>query len=276
MTFDPNAVSRYTIEDVGLWSWSDDDEGTHVGYIADEEEGTSMGLAFVRFRAGAVFDFTWPYDEVSVVTRGSLTIRSGGERITAQQGEILNQPKGVPGRFEIDEDMEMICVHYPTFAKGFGMTLSEYKRLTDAGEEPSEPAPPPRGPAHAGGHFDPTVMQAFSIADVPRWLEVDPEQAAHVGYLADQAEGSPVGLAFSDFRRGGSFEFSFPYDEVAAVTKGGFTVRTKDHSFTVRAGEMLYMPANTSAVFEIEEDTVSVGIHHPTVQEATGKPPHQL
>lgn len=274
MTFDPNVVARYTFEDIGLWSWSDDAEGTHVGYIADEDEGTSMGLAFVRFRAGVVFDFTWPYDEVSVVTRGSLTIRSGGERITARAGEILNQPKGIPGRFEIDEDMEMICVHYPTFAKAYGSTLGEYKRLTDAGEEPPTPTVPPRGPEHAGGLFDPTVMQTFSLADVPRWIEVDPK--AQVGYLADQAEGSPVGLAFSDFRRGSVYEFTFPYDEVAAVTTGRFTVRTQDHSFTVQAGEMLYMPADTSAAFEINEDTICVGIHHPTMQETTGKPPHQV
>ena len=60
MTFGPTAVARYTIEDVGLWSWSDDDEATHVGYIADEEEGSSMGLAFVRFGAGVAFDFTCP------------------------------------------------------------------------------------------------------------------------------------------------------------------------------------------------------------------------
>lgn len=274
MAFDPTIVAKYSIDDVSLWSWTDDDEGSHVGYIADEEEGISMGLAFVSFRRGVSFDFTWPYDEISVVTKGSLTISSGGERITARAGEVLNQPRGVPGTFEIDEDLEMICFHYPTFAQAQGLSLREYKRYTDAGEDPPEATPRARGPEAGGGFFDPTRMQRFGIADLPAWIEVDEGLGSWVGYVADQAEGSPVGMAFSDFRAGGVHELSFPYDEVAAVTKGRFTVRSEGRTFTVRAGEMLYMPRDTSAVFEIEEDTVAVGFHHPTFQEQFGSPPH--
>lgn len=273
MSFDPTIIAKYTSDDVNLWSWTDTDEGTHVGYIADQEEGASMGLAFVRFRKGVSFDFTWPYDELSVITKGSLTIRTGGERVTARAGEILNQPRGVPGTFEIDEDLEMICVHYPTFAQAQGMTLREYMRYTDAGEEPPVATPVRRDAAAGGGFFDPTRMQRFALSDVPSWGAVATDPGAWVGYIADQAEGSPVGMAFSDFRAGGVHEFTFPYDEVAAVTQGRFTVRSAGRSFTVEAGEMLYMPKNVSAVFEIEEDTVCVGVHYPTLQEMTGVAP---
>ncbi|WP_017615983.1 hypothetical protein [Nocardiopsis salina] len=275
MGFEPRAVAAYSMDDVGLWTWEDQESGAHVGYIADEEEGSRMGLAFVRFRAGVSFDFAWPYDEVSVVTRGSLTVRTGGEVVTAREGEILTQPAGVAGTFEIDEDMEMICVHFPTFARAFGMTLREYKAETDDGREPSNGEVTPRGREWGGGAFDPTRMQVFGPGDVRSWSTVEEEPLSRVGYLADRAEGFPMGMAYSKFARGGVHELSFPYDEVAAVTQGSFTVRSGDRSFRVGPGQMLYMPAGVSAVFEMEEDTVAVGLHHPTFAEAFGQDPHE-
>ncbi|WP_239647204.1 cupin [Nocardiopsis baichengensis] len=273
--FDPESVAAYSAADVSLWSWTDEDEGTHVGYIADEHEKAAMGMAFVHFRSGVEFDFTWPYDEVCIVTRGSLTVDTLGRRITARAGQVMTQPKGVPGTFRIGEDLEMICVHHPTFARANGMSLQEYKAATDAGEHPSLPVAAARRAQSAGGFFDPAVMQVFDISDIPDWITVDGEQGAKVGYIADKAEGAPFGLAFSDFRRGGVYELEFPYDEVAAITSGSFTVRSNGRSFKASAGQMLYMPHGVSAVFEIDEDTVAVGLHHPTFEDAMGHPPHE-
>lgn len=274
MTFDPTKIARYTFEDVQPNTWDDSDPESSGGYIADEGEGVTMGLAFVRLSAGASFDFVWPYDEVSIVTKGTLTIRSQGKLMTAHEGEILNQPKGVPGRFEITEDMEMICVHYPTFARAFGITVYEHTTLAESEATIPEPTVEPRGSEYAGNFFDPTVMQVFTINDMVHWIDVDAEQGSRVAYIADQADGSPFGLAFSDFRAGGVYDLQFPYDEVAAVTKGSFIVRSQGTEFTVHAGELLYMPQNVSAVFDIQQDTVTVGIHYPTFQEAFGEPPH--
>ncbi|RNL87290.1 cupin [Halostreptopolyspora alba] len=273
MTFDPTTTARFTAADASLWSWSDDAAGTHVGYIADAEEGAAMGMAFVRFGKGVTFDFTWPYDEVCVVTRGSLSVRTGGRLVTAREGELMTQPRGVPGTFEITEDLEMICVHHPTFAEAHDLTLREYRAMTDAGNPPDAPPSVPRQP-RVGRVFDPSTMQTFTLADVPEWTCVD-ERGGAVGYLADRAEGSPMGLAFSVFPRGGVYEFALPYDQVAAVTAGRFTVRGQEGSFTVRAGEMLYVPREVPAVFEIAQDTVAVAAHHPTYQEATGTAPHR-
>lgn len=76
-----------------------------------------MGLAFIRFRKGVCFEFRWAYDEVFVVTRGSLTIRVGDDVITAGQGQFLHTPAGVIGMFDVQEDFEAVCVHYPTDGK---------------------------------------------------------------------------------------------------------------------------------------------------------------
>lgn len=116
MAFDPTAVQRLSVQDAPDWLQVGDHQA-YVGYIADEEEGANLGLAYIRFREGVKFDFLWAYDEVAVVTKGSLTVRVGDEIITAGVGESLYMPAGVHGVFDIREDVEAFCVHYPTDGK---------------------------------------------------------------------------------------------------------------------------------------------------------------
>lgn len=113
MRFDPSKIQRFTSEDPPTWLQVGDHEA-YLGYIADEAEGSAMGLAFIRFRKGVRFEFRWAYQEVCVVTRGSLTLRVGGETITARQGDFLHMPAGVAGLFDVQEDFEAVCVHHPT------------------------------------------------------------------------------------------------------------------------------------------------------------------
>lgn len=116
MTFEPTAIQSFRIQDPPVWL----QVGTHqayVGYLADEAEGSRLGLAYIRFRRGVTFDFRWAYDEVAVVTSGKLTVRVGDDIITAGAGESLYMPAGVRGTFDIGEDMEAFCVHYPTDGK---------------------------------------------------------------------------------------------------------------------------------------------------------------
>lgn len=113
MTFKPTAIQKFRVRDAPDWLQVGDHQA-YVGYIADEEEGSNLGLAYIRFRKGVEFDFLWAYDEVAVVTTGSLTVRFGDEVITAGAGESLYMPAGVRGTFDIREDVEAFCVHYPT------------------------------------------------------------------------------------------------------------------------------------------------------------------
>lgn len=113
MTFDPAIMQKFTTHDPPVWLQVDDHEA-YLGYIADEDEGSAMGLAFIRFRKGVRFEFRWAYHEVCVVTRGSLTVRTGGDVITVEQGAFLHMPAGVVGEFDVREDFEAVCVHYPT------------------------------------------------------------------------------------------------------------------------------------------------------------------
>lgn len=116
MSFEARTIQQLSVHDVPEWLQVGDHQA-YVGYVADEAEGSNLGLAYIRFRRGVSFDFLWAYDEVAVVTRGSLTVRVGDETLTATVGESLYMPAGVRGTFGVREDAEAFCVHYPTDAK---------------------------------------------------------------------------------------------------------------------------------------------------------------
>ncbi|MFI6497688.1 cupin domain-containing protein [Nonomuraea typhae] len=116
MAFDPSVIQKFGVRDAPTWLQVGEHQA-YLGYIADEDEGSAMGLAFIRFRKGVGFEFRWAYDEVCVVTRGSLTVRVGDEVITVGQGEFLHMPAGALGVFDVKEDFEAVCVHYPTDGK---------------------------------------------------------------------------------------------------------------------------------------------------------------
>lgn len=129
MSFEPKAIQQLSVHDVPEWLQVGDQQA-YVGYIADEAEGSNLGLAYIRFRRGVSFDFLWAYDEVAVVTRGSLTVRVGEETLAASAGESLYMPAGVRGTFDVREDTEAFCVHYPTDAKA-GREWQGEQRLPD-------------------------------------------------------------------------------------------------------------------------------------------------
>jgi ethanolamine utilization protein EutQ (cupin superfamily) len=116
MIFEPTSIHKFSVQDAPDWLQVGDHQA-YVGYIADEEEGSNLGLAYIRFRKGVEFEFLWAYDEVAFVTNGSLTVRVGDEIITAGVGESIYMPAGVRGVFDIREDVEAFCVHYPTDGK---------------------------------------------------------------------------------------------------------------------------------------------------------------
>jgi ethanolamine utilization protein EutQ (cupin superfamily) len=104
MIFEPTSIHKFSVQDAPDWL----QVGDHQAYL---------GLAYIRFRKGVEFEFLWAYDEVAFVTNGSLTVRVGDEIITAGVGESIYMPAGVRGVFDIREDVEAFCVHYPTDGK---------------------------------------------------------------------------------------------------------------------------------------------------------------
>jgi hypothetical protein len=57
MAFDRTAIQTFTSQDPPAWDAVGGQDDAYVGYVADEREGSRMGLAFVHFRKGVQFDF---------------------------------------------------------------------------------------------------------------------------------------------------------------------------------------------------------------------------
>ncbi|HTV67256.1 MAG TPA: hypothetical protein VMF90_01855 [Rhizobiaceae bacterium] len=108
--FDSTMVQKFTSDAATEWM---EYSGFSLADVVNEDEhpDAKLGaLGFTRSRKGATSQFEFAYDEVLVVTKGSCTVRSGGQTLTAKLGETLYLPAGVPGEIRADEDLEIVYV----------------------------------------------------------------------------------------------------------------------------------------------------------------------
>ena len=92
------------------------------------------------------------------------------------------------------------------------------------------------------------------------------DQQVFVSDLIDQASqpDAKMTVGYARVGKGESLEVSFPYDEVLVVTRGIFTVRTETgDTLTAGAGEVIYLPAESSSTYVAEEDAEMVYVANP-------------
>lgn len=90
-----------------------EDRQIFAGDATSDDTGFAMEAGFARFGAGEQAEVPVPYDEVWVVTRGSLTVRDDESTLTATAGEALYIPRHAPGMVQANEDTELLTVTYP-------------------------------------------------------------------------------------------------------------------------------------------------------------------
>lgn len=103
-------VWKFTIQ--GAQDWMEY-SGVSLADVVNEDEtpGFKLGaVGFVRAPKGSQTSFDFAYDEVLIVTRGSCTVRSDDQALTARVGEVLYLPARVPGTFHADEEVELVYV----------------------------------------------------------------------------------------------------------------------------------------------------------------------
>jgi ethanolamine utilization protein EutQ (cupin superfamily) len=97
------------------------------------------------------------------------------------------------------------------------------------------------------------------------WSQVA-DQQIFVNDLIDQAADPDAAMTvgFARLDKGATLDISFPYDEVLILTSGMFTVRTQQgETVTAHAGDVVYLPAESSNIFRAEADTEMVYVAHP-------------
>jgi ethanolamine utilization protein EutQ (cupin superfamily) len=80
----------------------------------EREPDAKMTVGFARVASGEELEYSFPYDEVLVVTTGSYTVRTeAGERLTAGPGEVIYLPAGSRNSGRANEDTELVYVASP-------------------------------------------------------------------------------------------------------------------------------------------------------------------
>jgi ethanolamine utilization protein EutQ len=106
-------VTHYRREDAKFFQYLDKE--IFVGDVLDPSNSGHMSAGYYRNkRKGEKNEWVVTYDEVLVVTKGALTIRTVDGVTTARAGEIIFLTKGTALAYEAGEDdTEVVYVSYP-------------------------------------------------------------------------------------------------------------------------------------------------------------------
>lgn len=131
-------VTRFTSKDAKFFRYLDKD--ILVGDVLDSSNSQHMSAGYYRNKnKGDKNAWVVTYDEVLVVTKGALTIRTADGSTTARAGEIIFLTKGTALSYEAGEnDTEVVYVSYPHWLDA--QQKSEHAHLLDSYHPVDEPA----------------------------------------------------------------------------------------------------------------------------------------
>ena len=123
------SVRHFTRSDAKYYRYRDSE--ILVGDVLDASTSEHMSAGYYRnARKGEGNAWIVTYDEVLVVIRGALTIRSDQGAQTAKAGEIIFLTKGTAVTYEAGEDdTEVVYVSYPHWPETH--SKSEHAHLLD-------------------------------------------------------------------------------------------------------------------------------------------------
>ena len=98
------------------------------------------------------------------------------------------------------------------------------------------------------------AVRKYTIGDARDWMVWEGVALADVVNEDETPEVKLGGLGFLRAPKGVTTKFEFAYDEVLVVTKGVCTVTSGGRSVTMKAGEVVYLPAGTPGTFRTDED----------------------
>lgn len=122
-------VRHLTSNDARFYQYRD--RQIFVGDVIDASVSDSMSVGYYRnARKGERNAWVVTYDEVLVVVRGALTIRSDEGDKTAKAGEVIFLSKGTALAYEAaEDDTEVVYVSYPHWMQAHA--ASEHAHLLD-------------------------------------------------------------------------------------------------------------------------------------------------
>ncbi|NDL55876.1 hypothetical protein [Phytoactinopolyspora mesophila] len=110
-----------------------------------------------------------------------------------------------------------------------------------------------------------TRVRVLTIDDAPSWLQLDGHNVS-AGPVVDGDGDHQLGVMYARFGAGTVIderESPIPYDEVYVVLEGTLDVRTAQEQASAQAGEVIFLPRGTAAVYEAKDDVELISVTHP-------------
>ncbi|WP_162453202.1 cupin domain-containing protein [Phytoactinopolyspora mesophila] len=98
-------VGQYTLDQMG--------DLEYYSTAVVDEPGRELSVKFERVGQGVSGEHFFPYEEVHVVLKGILTIRTENETISVEPGEVVHLPMRARAVVQADADVEMVSVTHP-------------------------------------------------------------------------------------------------------------------------------------------------------------------
>ncbi len=105
-------------------------------------------------------------------------------------------------------------------------------------------------------------VEHFTSSGASTWFQ-RLDQQIFLADVVDQDSGAAMSVGFGRYRRGEKNPWKVTYDEALVITSGAFTVEGPSGSVTARAGEVIYLRADTEVVYVAEGDTDLVYVTYP-------------
>ncbi|WP_280231200.1 hypothetical protein [Nocardia cyriacigeorgica] len=224
-------IRRFTHRDVRAWEQIAD--GIRIGAALTADYGR-MSAGFTRMAAGARAPLAAPYEEVWMLTAGTMTIDSADGVASARPGDLIHLHPASRGELSVTRDLDMLALAFPP---AWEIELEAW----EAAREQS-----------AAGPF----ARVISHAEVSgSWRTVDRRPFMTT---AEQA-GRHFAMGFGRAGAGGRHDaFAVPGDQVMLATAGQCHIRTHaaaggdGRAVTIRQGEFAYLPAGSSGTLSAE------------------------
>ncbi len=224
-------IRRFTHRDVRAWEQIAD--GIRIGAALTADYGR-MSAGFTRMAAGARAPLAAPYEEVWMLTAGTMTIDSADGVASARPGDLIHLHPASRGELSVTRDLDMLALAFPP---AWEIELEAW----EAAREQS-----------AAGPFARVVSHAEVSGS---WRSVDRRPFMST---AEQA-GRHFAMGFGRAGAGGGHDaFAVPGDQVMLATAGQCHIRTHaaaggdGRAVTIRQGEFAYLPAGSSGTLSAE------------------------
>lgn len=113
----------------------------------------------------------------------------------------------------------------------------------------------------------------LSYAQVGQWYQAE-GQPIFLGDVLDASNSANMSAGFARYQKGTSNNWVVTYDEILVITKGVFSVKTKESTVTAKAGELIFLTKGTELTYMADEDAELVYISYPHWAEAQANSGH--